>query len=89
MDIAFDPDKDAINRAKHGISLAEAARIDWDSLRYEIDERHDYGETRYRGYGLIDGRLYAVVFTFRDGAMRVINLRKANNREQRTYAGHD
>jgi uncharacterized DUF497 family protein len=28
--IEFDPDKDQLNRAKHGISLAAAAEIDLD-----------------------------------------------------------
>jgi uncharacterized DUF497 family protein len=29
MDITYDSNKDANNRRKHGISLAEAAKIDW------------------------------------------------------------
>jgi hypothetical protein len=29
---AFDPAKDAINRSKHGVSLSEAARPDWNRV---------------------------------------------------------
>ena len=42
----FDPAKDAINRAKHGISLAR-----WVDLRVRSiirDGRFDYGEDRFR-----------------------------------------
>jgi uncharacterized DUF497 family protein len=89
MEITFDPAKDASNRHKHGVSLADAARIDPDSLRYWVDERIDHSETRYRGQGLIGDRLYSVAFRIRDGVMRVISLRKANAREVRDYAQHD
>ena len=33
--------------------------------RVEIDERHEYGETRYRLYGRIDGRLFVVAYAMR------------------------
>lgn len=85
MEITFDTEKDAKNQAKHGVSLATAALLDWDTLVYEVDNRWDYGEIRCCGYGLIGDRLYMIAFTFRDEAMRVISLRKANNREIRDY----
>jgi uncharacterized DUF497 family protein len=31
MRIEFDPSKDAVNKAKHGLSLALAADLEWDS----------------------------------------------------------
>ena len=85
MEIVFDPTKDAVNIEVRQISLADARYFDWDSLRYEVDSRRDYGEERYRGFGYIDGRLYMVAFTFRDRAMRIISLRKANPREVKDY----
>jgi uncharacterized DUF497 family protein len=43
----------------------------------------DYGETRYIGFGHIQGRLMAVVFTERlPDVIRIISLRKANQREK-------
>ena len=44
MNIEFDPAKDEVNIAKHGISLARAA--DFDVLAYVPDERFD--EPRFR-----------------------------------------
>jgi uncharacterized DUF497 family protein len=39
MDIEFDPVKDASNQAKHGVSLALAAELDWDAA---IPNSKDY-----------------------------------------------
>lgn len=50
------------------------------------DRRRDYGERRYQAMGPIDGRLHVLVFTPRAGAIHVISLRKANDRELRLYA---
>lgn len=85
MNIEFDPAKDAANMAKHGISLAVAARIEWNAVLCLPDTRHDYGETREIGFAMLDQRLYVVVFVQRDAAMRIISLRKANSREVKLY----
>jgi uncharacterized DUF497 family protein len=79
--IAFDPAKDAINRSKHGISL----RVDWNRVLAKLDTRTDYGEPRQIGYGPIGRRLYCVVFVDRGDTLRIISLRKANNREIDRY----
>lgn len=81
--VVFDPDKDAANIAKHGVSLAMADRMILDEAVLEVDNRFDYGEPRWIAYQEIDARLYVLAFTFRDGATRAISLRKANDREQR------
>ncbi|MGQ2991798.1 MAG: hypothetical protein ACT6RD_10435 [Brevundimonas sp.] len=47
MSIAFDPAKDAANRAKHGVMLAEAERGDWAAAYIAVDDRQDYGEIRW------------------------------------------
>ena len=85
MEFAFDPAKDAINRSKHGVSLSEAAKLDWDRVLAKPDTRTDYGEPRQIGYGPIGRRLYCVVFVDRGEALRIISLRKANNREIDRY----
>ena len=86
MKIEFDPAKDAINRDKHGCSLALAANFRWaDAFTFE-DTRFDYGEARFIAFGYIGLRVYVAVFTDRDGVRRIIGLRKANPREIRTYA---
>lgn len=32
MNVTFDATKDAANRAKHGVSLADAENIEWDTV---------------------------------------------------------
>ena len=93
MEITYDPAKDAANQAKHGVSLALAAELEWDTLWAEADTRRHYGETRHIGYAVLEGRLYCVVFTDRGEGeamqRRIISLRKANPREVKRYATND
>jgi len=86
MKIEFDPAKDVLNREKHGISLAAAAEVEWDTVYAIVDDRNDYSETRMIGLGYIGLRLYCVVFVDRDDTRRIISLRKANRREVKRYA---
>jgi uncharacterized DUF497 family protein len=79
--ISFDPDKDARNIAKHGISLARAEEMDMAAALIREDDRFDYGETRYIAFGDIDDTLHCLVFTFRGSKVRAISLRKASKKE--------
>ena len=79
----FDPTKEAKNLEKHRISLERW--IDLTVLSIIRDDRFDYGEPRYRAYGLLDGHSYCLVFTIRDGAKRPISLRRAHAKEMRRY----
>ena len=88
MRITFDPAKDRSNLSKHGISLALAARLEWDTVIAGPDRRRDYGEPREIGYGLIGERLHRVVFVRRGGWLRIISFRKANRREVVRYVRH-
>jgi len=85
MEITFDPAKDASNQSKHGVSLADAARLDWNGMHVKPDTRHDYGEDRYRGIALLGGRLYSVIYTPRGETLRIISLRRASNKEMDEY----
>lgn len=86
MDIAFDPAKNKVNIEKHGVSLAAAASIEWDGALTWKDERQAYSEVRVCAIAYIGDRLHYVVYVDRDGARRVISLRKANLREIKRYA---
>ncbi len=87
MKITFDPAKNARNIAERGLPFSMVAEIDWSLAVIIEDTRRDYGEKRWRAFGFIDERLFAVVFTARGDAMHVISFRKANAREVRNY-GH-
>ncbi len=85
VNITFDPVKDAMNRTKHGLSLALTVDLEWDMLVGAPDTRRDYGEQRMIGFAPIGNRVYCVVFTDRGNERRVISLRKANSREVKRY----
>ena len=81
---SFDPAKDAINRLKHGLALARFDGFDVVTS-IEIDDRFDYGEVRYRGFGRIAGLGYSIAFTRVPGGFRLISFRRAREKEMRRY----
>lgn len=46
MGIEFDPQKNAANLEKHGVSLALAKELDWDAALVWVDGRFPYPELR-------------------------------------------
>lgn len=85
MHIEFDPVKDASNQAKHGLSLAMADELDWDSALVWVDDRFEYNELRMIALALQTETLYFVAFVDRAPARRIIRLRRANRREVKHY----
>ena len=49
------------------------------------DDRQDYGEDRFITIGILDATMVVLVWTPRDGAHRIISMRKANERERGFY----
>ncbi|WP_396127437.1 BrnT family toxin [Acidicapsa acidisoli] len=86
MEITFDPAKNERNLRLRGISFERVAEFDFNSATFDEDKRKDYGEIRTRALGYIGDTLHALVFTLRDGKIRVISLRKANRKERDRYA---
>ena len=85
MRYTHDPQKLAINVAKHQVWFHEADGFEWETAIIKADSRHQYGEARLEAMGLIGARLYVLVFTLRETAVRIISLRKANFREVKRY----
>jgi uncharacterized DUF497 family protein len=85
VQIDFDPQKDACNLDKHGVSLALAAALDWEAALVWVDERYEYGEARMIALAPSRGILYYVAFVDRAHIRRIISLRCANRREVKHY----
>lgn len=85
-EIEYDHRKNSQNFEKHGIYLTEAVNFDWESALCWPDNRRQYFEKRQICIGYIKNRLYVIIYTQRLGKMRIISLRKANNREEKKYA---
>lgn len=55
------------------------------TLLVERDQRWEYGEERFQALGVLDGRVFVVIFTRRLRSIRIISARKANGREVKRY----
>jgi uncharacterized DUF497 family protein len=85
VQVIFDPEKNRLNLAKHGVALSDAAKLNWDLLLCAPDVRRDYGELREIGFAPIAQRVFNVVFVQRGDVFRIISLRKANSKEVHAY----
>jgi uncharacterized protein len=86
IEFEWDPAKAASNLRKHGVPFLYATRVFLDAHRLDQeDRRRTYREERRLTMGMIEGRLYVVVYTRRRRAIRLISARKANGRENEQY----
>ena len=85
MRIDFDPAKDKLNFADHGLALSFASRLAWDEALVWVDERFEYDELRMVGLVPEGTRLYYVAFVDRGRTRRIISLRYAERREVKHY----
>jgi uncharacterized DUF497 family protein len=87
VDFEWDEDKNAINKAKHGIDFRDAIRV-FDDERYLVreDRRGEYGESRYQLLGATGFDVLFVVYTERHGdVVRIISARMATKAERKMY----
>ena len=86
MRFDFDPAKDAANRLKHGVPLSFGARVfDDEDAQFMPTVRIEDEEERFKAVGLVDGKLWTAVHVERDDGIRLISVRRSNEREQRDY----
>ena len=80
----FDPAKSQSNRAKHGVDFVEAQRLWSDPVLLEIPAKTE-DEPRSLVVGLIDGKHWSAVITYRGAHIRLISVRRARNEEVVLY----
>ena len=85
MRITYDPAKNLRNIAERSLSFDQAEEFDFETALIHVDERRDYGETRYVALGYLEGRLHVLCFAEAPAGIRVISFRKANSREVNRY----
>ena len=91
MEFEFDPVKSDENIGKGRLPFDFAGLIFQGPFIEEQDDRFDYGETRFTATGPIaefGGRVFVVVYMWREGIRRIISFRKANDKEVRKYRTH-
>ncbi|HET6566331.1 MAG TPA: BrnT family toxin [Rhodothermales bacterium] len=80
----YDPSKSASNKAKHGIDFEEAQAL-WDDTRLLITPTRFVSEERFVAIGPIGSKHWAVVYTIRGDAIRIISVRRARKNEVKRY----
>lgn len=86
MGSKFDPEKDAANIAKHGLSLVEGDGVLNDPLGLTIEDDSSHDGFRWITIGAnIAGELLVVVWTEREDGERLISARRATAKERKAY----
>lgn len=85
MKLEWDDNKKQLNYEKHGLSFSDAEIVFLSETITFLDDRQEYGEERLITLGELMGRVVVVVHTVRDHGIRIISMRKANEREKKIY----
>ena len=87
MDYEWDPEKDSLNRRKHGLGLADGIHALEDPFcEIWIDDRFDYEEERLVTLGMSPaGVLFVVTTEIRTELTRIISVRRAELHEWQRY----
>ncbi len=73
MEFAWDESKRISNLRKHSIDFSDVPAVFDGSIVTVEDDRFDYGEGRFVTFGLLQGRVIAVVHTESEDSIRVIS----------------
>lgn len=86
MIFEWDDNKAYSNLKKHGLSFSDAPFVlQSDCVVTFQDKRQYYSEERYISLGYLMDRLVVIVHTYRYCRVRIISMRKANDREKKIY----
>ena len=85
MELEWDEAKRRWTLEERGLDFADVARIDPLTLTTFEDTRYVYGEKRFNSFGYLDGVLCTFCWTTRPHRIRIISMRKANDRERKAY----
>ncbi len=87
MKFIWNKRKNEANIKKHELDFADACKVFEVPMLVNLDERHEYGEDRWIGIGLMDAsRAVVIVFTEpEEDVVRVISMRKATTEERENY----
>ncbi len=84
MDFEYDPDKSLANKHKHGVDFDEAQALWDDTDRVEIPAKVT-DEPRSLVIGMVAGKHWSAIITYRNERIRLISVRRARNEEIAIY----
>jgi hypothetical protein len=80
----FDPKKSESNLKKHGIDFLNAQAIWYDVDFIEVQAK-SIDEPRYLVVGMIDGKHWSAIITYRLEKIRIISVRRSRELEVALY----
>ena len=81
--MTWDASKRLKTLKERGLDFQDAETVFDGPTLTLVDDRQDYGESRFQTYGFLAGRLIAIVWTPRENSRRVISMRHCHEREAR------
>jgi uncharacterized DUF497 family protein len=81
----WDEGKRAVNLERQGLDFARADLVFESGLKLTVVSEKVGEEPRFVDYAEFEGVLVALVYTFRNDAVRIISLRSAKRKERRAY----
>lgn len=85
MELEWDESKRRWTLENRALDFADIVFIDLSSVVTQRDHRQDYGEARFVSFAYLRGDLISFCWTARGNCVRVISMRKANDRERKKY----
>ena len=85
MKYEWDEAKNERNIKERGIAFGYVENFEWTTSLIVEDTRQNYGERRFQAMGYILGKLHVLVYTIRQESIRIISLRRANEREEKIH----
>jgi uncharacterized DUF497 family protein len=86
VEFEFDEATSRANKSKHGIDFVEAQGLWLDEAFVEVPARTE-DETRLLGVGMISGKHWSAVITYRGERVRIISVRRSRVEEVEIYEG--
>jgi uncharacterized protein len=80
----FDDVKSQSNATKHGIDFVEAKKL-WNDPRLIEIVAKTVDEPRSLVIGLLDGKYWSAIITYRGDNIRIISVRRARTEEVKIY----
>jgi len=88
--IEYDEEKNLRNIAMRALPFSVAKHVLADpNMVTRVDDRKDYGETRYISYGRVDEMRLRLCWTYRGDYIRVISLFTVHKKEWEAHYGKD
>ncbi len=84
MEFEFDESKSRANKSKHGLDFVEAQALWMDESFVEIPARTE-DEPRFLVVGVISGKHWSAVITYRCEKVRLISVRRSRVEEVEIY----